>query len=178
MRTILAAMLLGVFALGASAEPVTHPTQTEKHKPSQTPPTTLVIIACRVDDFTGQPGRQDPALAAKNWRDLEWRFDKGLKLQCKREVDPLEDSVNLNDQTGKIPPLNHDFSDFGQCAGAAIGYTPQWEEKNRGWAIMAVGCPVPIVDDRTGKVLSWKLPDCPRQVQGLTIDCLFDSSMI
>lgn len=137
-------------------------------------PTTVVIIGCRVDDLTGQPGRQDPNLAARGWRDLEWHFDNGLELQCKREVVPLEDSAALHDPS--VTPLTPNFSAFAQCASVAMSYAPRWEQANRGWAVMAVGCPVPITVD--GKVVAYKMPDCPSSINGMDIKCKFDASLI
>jgi hypothetical protein len=137
-------------------------------------PQTLVIIGCRVDDLTGQPGRQDPELAAKDWRDLEWHFDKGLELQCKREVVPLQDFVASMDPT--VQPLLTDFSKPAACAHVGGMYSPMWNETHRGWAVMAVGCPVRIETD--GKLTGWKLPDCPSSIGGKTIKCRFDGSLI
>jgi hypothetical protein len=137
-------------------------------------PQTVVIIGCRVDDLTGQPGRQDPELAARNWRDLEWHFDKGLELECKREVVPLEDAVAMMDPTVKT--LASDFSNVSQCAHAGAFFMPAWEQANKGWAVMAVGCPVRIETD--GVLTGWKLPDCPSSIGGLSIKCRFDGSVI
>jgi hypothetical protein len=137
-------------------------------------PQTVVIIGCRVDDLTGQPGRQDPTLAARGWRDLEWHFDEGLELQCKREVVPLEDAVAALDAT--VKPLASDFSDVAQCAHAGVMFSPSWEQANKGWAVMAIGCPVRIETD--GILTGWKLPDCPSSVGGKIIRCRFDGSLI
>jgi hypothetical protein len=151
-------------------------------------PTTIVIIGCRVDDLTGKEGRQDPTLAAKNWRDLEWHFDKGNELECKREVVPLEDaSLYAGD---KIMPLDPDFSDHMQCTRVGMMYGPKWEAANKGWAVMAAGCPTPIAQDANADgepdldengepiILEYKLPECPRVIGSLTIKCRFDGSYI
>jgi hypothetical protein len=141
-------------------------------------PTTVVVIGCRVDDFTGQAGRHDPALAARDWRDLEWRFEGG-ELSCKREVSPLEDQAVVMDPSGKmVKPLNADFGDLGQCSHAGAFWAEQWNRAHTGWAVMAIGCPVPITDSK-GVVKDWKMPDCPRQIGKLSgIKCKFDESAI
>jgi hypothetical protein len=141
-------------------------------------PTNVVVIGCRVDDFTGQAGRHDPAFAAKDWRDLEWHIEHG-ELQCKREVSKLEDQAVVMDPSGKmVKPLNADFGDLGQCSHAGAYWAPLWEAKHKGWAVMAIGCPVAITDER-GVVKAWKMPECPRRLGKLEgITCNFDESQI
>ena len=160
-------------------------------------PTSLVIIACRVDDLTGQPGRLDPALAAKNWRDLEWHLDNGLEMECKREQLDLEDAVAANYAKSPSPldekdpthapvtgalyaePLNPDFSDHSQCAREGMVQAALWGDKHPTWSVLAVGCPTPIVDE-SNKVVAWKLPECPeyKPGTGMHMHCKFDASLI
>jgi hypothetical protein len=141
------------------------------------PPTSLAIIACRVDDLTGQEGRHDPAMAARNWRDLELHIVDG-ELQCKREVVDLVDKVQMINPESSMP-LNPDFSQWAQCAGVAMSYSQTWNEANKGWAVVAAGCPVPIVNN-DGTVVDYKLPECPDYLPGTTsrIKCRFDASVI
>jgi len=141
------------------------------------PPTTIVIIGCRVDDFTGQPGRHDPNLAAKGWKDLEWHVTDGLELECKREEIPLEDQVAMIAPPGTLP-LDPNFSDFAQCAAVAMSFSPKWEEANKGWAVMAVGCPTKITNGKDGPVIGYKMPDCPHSINGMDVTCKFDQSVI
>jgi hypothetical protein len=141
-------------------------------------PTDVVVIGCRVDDLTGQAGRQDPALAAKDWRDLEWHIEGG-ELQCKREVSQLQDQAVVIDESGKLAkPLNADFSDAAQCVHAGAMWAEQWNRAHKGWAVAAIGCPVAITDER-GVVKAWKMPECPRKIGALEgIKCKFDESNI
>jgi hypothetical protein len=153
---------------------------------SKLPPTNLVVIACRVDDLTGQPGRHgvgpdgkfDETSAARDWRDLEPAI-KGGELECKREVSALEDAAVVMDSTGKLAkPLNANFGNMGQCVHAGAMWSKQWNDAHRGWAVFAIGCPVPIVDQR-GVIKAWKMPDCPRKIGGMEgIKCKFDESVI
>lgn len=124
------------------------------------PPTTLVIIACQVVE-TGE--RDDTT----GWIGLEWRF-KDSEMQCKREVIALEDTAVLNGAR----PLGNDFSQFAQCAKAAMQFSPEWNRTHRGWAVLKVGCPRPIVDGE-GHILGWHMPECP-----IGIKCRFDESVI
>src|SRR6185312_3094444 len=158
MRAALAALALFVSTAALAAPPA---------------PTSLAIIACRVDDLTGQPGRQDPAMAAHNWRDLELHIVNG-ELECKREVIELQDQVEMLQQ-GKVLPLHPNFSEWSQCAAVAMSYAQTWNDANKGWAVVAAGCPAPIVD-QNGNVLSYKLPECPSKLPGsdTPLKCRFD----
>lgn len=155
-------LLAGLFSLPIMAEAV------------PLPPQSIVVIACRVDDLTGQPGRQDPNLAARGWRDLEWHFDRGNQLECKREIVDLQDGVSL--VSPETPELRPNFSSFAQCAAVGMQYAQQYQVAHGGWGVMAVGCPVRIETD--GILTGWKLPDCPREIGGLPITCKFDGSLI
>jgi hypothetical protein len=168
-------MVIAALAVEAMAEPqvpIQIPGVTKKA------PTDVVVIGCRVDDLTGQPGRQDPALAAKDWRDLEWHIEQG-ELHCKREVSQLHDQAVIIDESGKLAkPLNADFSDPAQCVHAGAMWAQKWNESHKGWAVMAIGCPVAITDER-GVVKDWKMPECPSQIGPLEgIKCKFDESNI
>src|SRR5690349_17828158 len=125
-------------------------------------PTSLVIVACRVDDLTGQPGRHDPEMAAHGWRDLELHVNSAQEYECKREVlANLEDSAVTSPLANAgLIPLNPDFSDRSQCAHVGAMKAAEWDQAHKGWATVAIGCPVPIVN-QDGRVLSWKLPECP-----------------
>lgn len=141
------------------------------------PPTALVIVACRVDDLTGQPGRHDPALAAKDWRDLELKIIDG-EYSCKREVLSLEDG-SLYQNVNDLIPLNANFADWTQCSRVGVVQAQAWNEKHKGWATVAVGCPVPIVNG-DGRIIGYKLPECPSTLPGTNnpMRCKFDASEI
>lgn len=135
-------------------------------------PHTISVVGCEIEDHTGEKGRQDPAMAAKGWRDYEWKIKDGVLL-CKREEIKLTDEIA--EQTG-LPELNSDFGDYAVCASVAMSYGPKWEAQNKGYAVMAIGCPTKITSD--GKVVGFKIPDCPREINGLILTCKFDSSLI
>lgn len=145
MKSLLLLVGISLFPLWATAA-------------SPPPPQTVVIVGCRVDDLTGQPGRQDPTLSAHGWRDLEWHYDRGNEIECKREEVPLTDSVTL--VAPEANELHPDFSSYAQCSAVAMQYTPTWERANPGWAVAAVGCPTKVVNEQ-GVVVGWHLPECP-----------------
>lgn len=180
--TALLALVLPSSLIQAQEQPPTAPPEQiaglEKPKfPFASPrspqaPTALAIIACRVDDLTGQPGRHDPAMAARGWRDLEPHVVFG-ELQCKRYLLPLDDAAVFKG----AKPLTPNFGKWDQCARVAAGMFPTQE--NNGWAPLAAGCPTPITDLETGEIVGWKLPECPSKINGKEgITCKFDESVI
>lgn len=149
--------------------------------------TTLIVVACRVDDLTGQPGRHDPTLAARGWRDLELHLEGG-ELQCKRERLDLEDGTPYSPTApGDLIPLDANFAIAAQCARAAMMIAPDWEAKNKGWGVVAVGCPVPIMSDNgtpedsnDDYQIGLKAVECPATFPGtdFPMRCRFDGSVI
>lgn len=172
--TFLAAVLLASTAHGASPSP-------------PKAPTTINLIACRVDDLTGQKGRHgvDPVTgkfnessAAKGWRDLELRIEHGV-LECK--VVPLEnlDEVPYKGTNGKsvysdmvdegFLPLNPNFGSPAQCARTAMLISPDWDKANPGWSVISVACPSPVMSsgpdgierNADDYIVDWIVPECP-----------------
>lgn len=211
LRAIFAALLLAsATAYACAAEPSDHPTQTEKAPPPPAAMQSLVVVACQTIDVTGQPSRpgQPPRhgvdaegvyheeQSAKGWRDLELRLDKGLEYVCKREVLPLEDAVGMFWPPKLAKPLNPDFGNWGIGGRIGMSIVAGWEEKNKGWGVVAIGLPsmVGIDADGDGKpdiykdgplrgqyiVKSWSLPGCPSFLPGTNnrMKCRFDTSLI
>lgn len=142
-------------------------------------PTSIVIVACKVDDLTGAPGRQDPNMAAQGWRDLELTIING-EYQCKREQLDLEDgSLFGSHQPNEMIPLHPNFGDMGQCAHVAAMQAADYNEKHKGWAVVAVGCPTRIVN-QDGTTVGWQMPSCPEYLPGTEnrMRCNFSDSVI
>lgn len=159
-------MLLLLWAAAAHAEPAA--------------PTQIAIVACRVDDLTGKPGRHDPEMAARNWRDLELHISNG-EYSCKHEVLALEDAAPYSPlATEKMIPLEPNWGDWSQCSSVGAVQAQMWNDRHKGWATIAVGCPTPIVDLSSGKIIGWKLPGCPTYLPGTQnrMRCRFDASLI
>ena len=205
LRAIFAALLLAsATAYACAAEPSDHPTQTEKAPSLPAAMQSLVVVACQVDDVTGQPGRfgvdengvYHEEMAAKGWRDLELRLDKGLEYVCKREVLPLEDAVTYYWPSKLAKPLNTNMGIPGQCGHIGMTITARWEEGNKGWGVVGIGCPSKIGIDADGDgkpdfhkdgplrgqyiIKQWVLPGCPSFLPGTQnrMKCRFDASMI
>lgn len=166
---IFAAMLL----IGGDAGAV----QAAKEPPVA--PNSIALIACRVDDHTGEPGRQDPTTAAHGWRDLEWHVEKG-EYECKREV-----IANIVDEVGEQHPelaqLHPNFGNPAQCAFIGATFAADWERTHPDWAVIAIGCPTKITNGGPqGPIVGWKLPECPANIPGTDtpMKCDFDDNAI
>jgi hypothetical protein len=143
-------------------------------------PTSIVIVACKVDDLTGQPGRHDPNLAAKDWRDLELHVNSSQEYECKREVLDLVDGSYFGPNAPEdLIPLVPDFADWMQCARVGMMQASDWNGNHPGWGVVAVGCPTRIVNDK-GETVGWQLPSCPTYLPGTSnrMRCSFSDSVI
>jgi hypothetical protein len=143
-------------------------------------PQSIVIVACKVDDLTGQPGRQDPNLAAKGWRDLELHINENQEYECKREVLHLEDGAIFGPNAPEdLLTLTPDFADAMQCARVGMMQATEWNTRNPGWGVVAVGCPTRIVNE-DGETVGWQEPGCPQKMPGTEnrMKCVFDENAI
>lgn len=174
MRPVLFALLC-VFPAIALASPqfaIQAPT-------SPRAPQAISVISCVVDDL-GLDVLPASVIPSREWKNLEWHRDKDGDLLCKRVIVEIQDKdevVNNGTQ------LHHNFGDPGQCVrGAALFFTTsQWDAQHQNYAVIAVGCPTPIVDAETGVITGWHMPECPSHVPGnpaMPLKCKFDESLI
>lgn len=150
-------------------------------QPPQAPPmapNTLVFVSCRVDDHTGESGRQSIDGAAHDWRDLEWHIQNG-SYECRRAV-----IANIVDQTATLDPSVKEMKpNLGKpetCARIGVSMVPAYEQSHPGWSVVAIGCPSPNIDKNTGQTLSYHLPTCPEYLPGTQnrMQCEYDDSAI
>lgn len=144
-------------------------------------PNELVFVSCRVDDLTGQPGRHDPAMAAKNWRDLELHVNENQEYECKREVvSNIEDASQFEQlASAGLIPLDPNFGNPTTCARIGIPMAVAWDQQNPGWSVVAIGCPTRIVNE-VGETVGWQMPSCPTNLPGTDsrMKCVYDESVI
>jgi hypothetical protein len=133
-----------------------------------TPPTTLAIIACRVDQTS-----HDRAPAEADSLELEWH----IPMECMRVVETVTDAAALNQPwLRKVKP---NLANYGTCAEVAMAYAPIWEASHNSWAIVKIGCPTKIVD-ADGNIIGWHMPECQGVLPGTNypLRCRFDPSEI
>lgn len=165
--------------------------------PAEVPkaPRALAIIGCQVEEFVTilLPDGSQKRIAlddyktgeivspsVSNYRDYEWKIRDG-ELACQRDLVDLMDTEELKG----APSLDTDFSSNQTCVGAAIAYTPIWNDAHEGWAVFAAGCPNPqysdngTPDDKSDdRIVGHKMPECPSEINGMAIKCNFDESEV
>lgn len=160
---------------------------TETKQPPQAPPTSVVIVACRVDDWTDKRPLPPNVFPAKGWKDLELHVEDG-EFQCKREVLNLEDGTLYSPKAlMDTLPLYPNFADLTQCGRIGVVQAAEYNKVHPGCGVVGVGCPVPIMDDNgtpddsnDDRIIGFKLPECPTRIPGSDspMHCRFDSSLI
>jgi hypothetical protein len=125
-------------------------------------PTTLVVVSCK-----GQPsGAPDQNGFVTN----EW-VTKNAMLVCRREEVALADGAEMQ---GAAPP-DANFSNNEQCARIAMMIAPNYENAHKGWFVLTVGCPTPIINvrpDGSEEIIGYQMPQCPSWVK-----CEVDSTI-
>lgn len=131
---------------------------------------TLVVVACQVEDWTGKREPKGPngetQYPAPGWKDLELKLDQWGEVTCKREI------VNQFELPKGV------FADVRTqigCMRASMVVAQEWNEApgHEGWAVVATGCPTPIINDKNGnneldegeEIIDWKLPECPSWIE-------------
>ena len=110
----------------------------------------IVLIVCKSALLPYQSSFDEANARYTGHENREWVIEHS-QMQCRRVEVPLTSVAET-----RFTPMD--------CQRAAITEGVAWDEahkssKYRWWRS---ACPVPIVDTRTGRVLDWKLPECPR----------------
>jgi hypothetical protein len=130
-------------------------------------PAAVVLIVCKTT-FAAAP---DPNAAFTKAESRVWAIENSM-MTCRRQVIPIHDQAA--DLGAK--PLNPNLFDHGTCARIGIPIGVQWdqEHKSSSYRFWRVGCPAPIVDTRSGRIVGYKLPDCGHRD---TVRCEVDAEI-
>lgn len=139
---------------------------------SVTIPPILVLFVCK----TVIAGPPDQNADFTHWENREWATEHS-KMVCRRHEVQLYDpavGAQLGPDDDPAPSLNPNFFVGPQCARASMRLAIDWDMShlNTPWRVWRVGCPSPIVDRRTGKIIGYKLPECNHRD---TVICETDS---
>ena len=110
-------------------------------------PTALVIVACRVDDLTGQRGgriRGSPRAIGRPRASRRKNQESNASASAS-----IWTMASRATTSGAAAPLNPDFGDWSQCARGAR-CRPATDRKHPGWGVVAVGCPTDRERERRG----------------------------
>ncbi len=127
-------------------------------------PAVVVLIVCKVA-IAGPPDQNAGFTRAEN---LEWATEFS-KMVCRRhEVQMYDQSVDLGADPRPFTPM--------ECQRSAAMLGPQWDaqHKNSRYRFWRVACPTPIINDATGDVIGWHIPDCGHRD---TVVCEVDTAI-
>ena len=132
-------------------------------------PTAIVLIVCK----TMSAGPADPSAKFTGHENLKWATEHSMMI-CRRH------EVQMYDQAEAQGATSQQFSQV-RCQRAGIVLGVNWDRSHRGskYRFWRVACPVPIVDTRTGEVLAYKMPECPRinKQDRVAVHCEVDTSI-
>jgi hypothetical protein len=130
-------------------------------------PAAIVLIVCKT--VIGGPTDQNTAYTKAENR--EWAIENSMMV-CRRQVIPIHDqAADLGAQ-----PIMPNLFDNGTCARIGIPIGAQWdqEHKSSAYRFWRVGCPAPIVDTRSGRIIGYKMPECGHRD---TVRCEVDAEI-
>jgi len=132
-----------------------------------TMPAAIVLIVCK----TVVAHAPDENAAYTKYEGREWAIEHSMMV-CRRQVIPIHDT----DADMGAPTVTPNLFDRSTCARIGIPIGVKWDEDHRGSAyrFWRVGCPTPIVDTRTGRIIGYKMPECGHRD---TVRCEVDAEI-
>ena len=129
-------------------------------------PSAIVLIVCK----TVLVGEPDINASYTGHENRDWDYS-GAVMHCRR----IELQVFDKDELEGADPQAFTPQ---RCNRSIFLEGAKWDEQHRQssqYRFWRGACPVPIVDTKTGKILSYKMPECPTK-HG-TVVCERDSSI-
>ncbi|MGV1014373.1 MAG: hypothetical protein ACOYB4_05325 [Methyloceanibacter sp.] len=130
-------------------------------------PAAIVLIVCK----TAIAGPSDGNAAYTKVEGREWAIENSMMV-CRRQVIPIHDTAA--DMGAK--PITPNLFDRGTCARIGLPIGVEWDQQHKGSAyrFWRVGCPTPIVDLRSGRIVGYKMPECGHRD---TVRCEVDAEI-
>ena len=119
-------------------------------------PSAIVLIVCKSISVPFASELDEHNARWTGYEPRTWAIEESM-MQCRRhEIQLYDTQVGPN---AAAQPFNQHH-----CLRAGLTEGIHWDEthQNSKYRFWRAACPVPIVDTRTGKTLSWKMPECPR----------------
>lgn len=136
-------------------------------------PAAVILFVCKVA-FTPYATPLEEANARyTGHKPYEWAIKHSM-MECRRlEVQLYDQAVDMG--ADPVP-----FTPF-QCMRSSFLERMAWDRAhaNTNWRVWRTACPVPVKDTATGRVLAWKMPECPRinQKDRVAVHCEVDTSI-
>lgn len=116
-------------------------------------PAVVVLFLCK----TVVAGPPDANAPYTHFENREWAYEHS-KMVCRRQEVQLYDMAV--DAGADPQPFNEQ-----RCQRAGIVLGAMWDTQHRAskYRFWRHACPTKIINDKTGDVIAWKLPECPHR---------------
>jgi hypothetical protein len=130
-------------------------------------PAAIVLVVCK----TVLAGPSDDNATYTKVENRKWAIENSMMV-CRRQVVPIHDTAADRGAT----PLSPNLFDHGICAKIGIPIGVQWDQdhKSSAYRFWRIGCPTPIVDTRSGRIIGYKMPECGHRE---TVHCEVDTEI-
>lgn len=127
-------------------------------------PAVIVLIVCKTM-IAGPPDQNAERTHAQN---LRWATENSMMV-CRRQEVQVTDAAA--DQGAAPQPFNAQ-----RCQRAGIMMGTQWDAQHASskYRFWRYACPTPIVNDKTGDIIAWMIPDCGHRD---TVVCEVDTAI-
>lgn len=132
-------------------------------------PAAVVLFVCKVA-FTPYASITDEHNAKyTGHKPFEWATEHSM-MECRRLRVDLH---NPDDPKAEFT--------IPKCLRASWQVRMGWDKAhdNSNWRVWATACPVPIANTATGKIIDWKMPECPRvnKKDRVAVHCEVDTAI-
>ena len=121
-----------------------------------TMPTVIVLFVCKSFSVPFATEIEEHNAAYTGMENREWDT-KHSTMHCRRHELQVYDSAEAMGASSQ-PFTPH------RCRASSIMVGTLWDQQHKGgkYRVWKTACPTPIIDTRTGKIIAWKKPECPR----------------
>ena len=134
-------------------------------------PAAIVLIACKVVFTPITDPIQQHNAGYTNYKPYVWATKHSM-MECRRH------EIQVYDQSAAMGADPMPFTPY-QCMRASWQVRMEWDRAhdNTNWRVWRTACPVPIKDLHDNRILSWKMPECPRinERDRVAVHCEVDS---
>lgn len=132
-------------------------------------PAIVALIVCKTVLLPADQQDQNAAWTGHEAR--KWAIEDS-QMHCRR----IE--IQMYDQAAAMGADPQPFNEQ-RCLRSSLMLGIEWDmaHKSSPYRFYRVACPVPIVDTRTGEIISWKIPECGDGPGYGTMVCEVDSEI-
>lgn len=113
----------------------------------------VVLFVCKVVLLPYDTPRDEYNAQWTHHQPFRWATEHS-KMVCKRK------EIQVFDQAAAMGADPRPFTP-NQCLQTSIMEGAKWDLSHNRYKFWRSACPTPIVDTRSGKIIGWKIPECP-----------------